>query len=215
MIKTRRRHLLLQRILQPCFRAFFHACARIRKQGFENLPEPPYILFSNHLSWFDPPFVVCFMPVPVYIMAMEGLFRIPPLGFLLRCVGAIPVSRGSLDRRAIEEATAVLSRGGVLLIFPEGGIQRLDKGDALRPGLSLIAQRTNVPIVPVGIAECRDLYRPLKMLRRGVQLTIRVGKPFMLSSVSHLPGKKMRKAVMERVKKDLCTLTREAALRSP
>lgn len=215
MTDKKRGHLFLQRILQPCFRAFFHVCARIRKQRFENLPEPPYILFSNHLSWFDPPLVVCFMPVPVYIMAMEGLFRFSPLGFLLRSVGAIPVSRGSLDRRAIEEATEVLTKGGVLLIFPEGGIERLEKGDALRPGLSLIAQRTNVPLIPVGIAGCRDLYRPLKMLRRGVQLTIRVGKPFALSSVSHLPGKKMRKAVMERVKKELCALAREAALRSP
>jgi 1-acyl-sn-glycerol-3-phosphate acyltransferase len=182
--------------------------------GFENLPEPPFILFSNHLSWFDPPFVVCFMPVPVHIMAMEGLFKFPPLGFILRRVGAIPVSRGSLDRRAIEEAIETLSGGGVLLIFPEGGIQRLEKGEPLRPGLSLIAQRTNVPLVPVGITGCRDLYRPMKMLRRGVELTIRVGKPFILSSVSHQPGKKMRRAVMERVRKELCALAQDTSRRS-
>lgn len=207
--------LLCQRALKPFFRAFFHVVARIRKQGFENLPEPPYILFSNHLSWFDPPLVVCFMPDTVSIMAMEGLFKVPPLGFLFRRVGAIPVSRGSLDRRAIEEATDVLTGGGVLLIFPEGGIKRIERGDPLRPGLSLIAQRANVPLVPVGIAGCRDLYRPLKVLRRRVELTIRIGKPFMLSSVSDLAGKKMRTAVMERVKQELVTLTREAALGSP
>lgn len=215
MNEQKRGRLLLQRILQPCFRAFFRVCARIRLQGFENLPEPPYILFCNHLSWFDPPLVVCFMPVPVHIMAMEGLFKFSPLGFLLRRVGAVPVSRASLDRRAIEDAVDVVSNGGVLLIFPEGGIQRLEKGDTLKPGLSLIAQRANVPLVPVGIAGCRDMYRPVKMLRRGVQLTVRIGKPFMPSSVSDLPGKKMRKAVMERVKTELCTLTREAALGSP
>jgi len=198
--------LPFQRALKPFFRAFFRLCARIRKQGFENLPPPPYILFCNHLSWFDPPLVACFMPEPVHIMAMAGLFRPLPLGFLLRRLGAIPVSRGTLDRRAIEEATGVLAAGGVLLIFPEGGIRRIERGEPLKPGLSLIAQRTNVPLVPVGVAGCRELYRPLKMLRRGVRLTIRVGKPFTLSSVSDQAGKKMRMAVMERVRDDLCAL---------
>ncbi len=207
--------LLLQRILKPFFKAFFRLCARVDLRDFENLPDPPYILFSNHLSWFDPPFVVCFMPVPVHIMAMEGLFRFPPLGFLFRRVGAIPVSRGSLDRRAVEEAIETLAAGGGLLIFPEGGIRRLEKGDPLRPGLSLIAQRTNVPLVPVGISGCRDLYRPLAVLRRGVRLTIRIGRPFRLDAVSPLRGKRMRQAVMGRVRAELCALTQDAARRAP
>lgn len=207
--------LLLQRILKPFFRAFFHLCACVERQGFENLPDPPYILFSNHLSWFDPPLVVCFMPVSVHIMAMEGLFKCPPLGFLLGRVGAIPVSRRSLDRQAIEEAIEAVEGGAALLIFPEGGIRRLEKGDPLRPGLSLIAQRTNVPLVPVGISGCRDLYRPLKMLRRGVRLTIRIGKPFRLAAVAPLRGKRMRQAVMERVRTELVALTRAAESQAP
>lgn len=209
------RGLLLQRILKPFFRAFFHLCARVERQGFENLPDPPYILFSNHLSWFDPPLVVCFMPVSVHIMAMEGLFKFPPLGFLLRRVGAIPVSRRSLDRQAIEEAIEAVEGGAALLIFPEGGIRRLEKGDPLRPGLSLIAQRTNVPLVPVGISGCRELYRPLKMLHRGVRLTIRIGEPFRLTAVAPLQGKRLRQAVMERVRTELLALTRAAERQTP
>lgn len=50
MEKTTGGRLLLQRMLRPFFRAFFRLCARVELQDFENLPDPPYILFSNHLS---------------------------------------------------------------------------------------------------------------------------------------------------------------------
>mgnify|MGYP000986652243 CR=1 FL=1 len=79
------------------------------------------------------------------------------------------MSRGSLDRRAIEEATGVLAAGGVLLIFPEGGIRRIERGEPLKPGLSLIAQRTNVPLVPVGVAVGLELGAELRRLPQDPQ----------------------------------------------
>jgi 1-acyl-sn-glycerol-3-phosphate acyltransferase len=213
----KKERLWLQNILKPIFRCIFRALARVRVMGLENLPpRPPYIIFSNHISWFDPPLVGAFVPRRhrVYIMAMEGLFAFPPLGMLMRLVGGFPVSRGSLDRRAIEDATAILENGGVVLIFPEGGIGRLHKGEKPSGGISLIAERTNVPLVPLGISGCRGLYRFWKLPISRPWITIRVGKPFLVSSLSHLPGKRMRQATMERIKKEMCALAGEEALLS-
>ncbi|MEJ2744967.1 MAG: lysophospholipid acyltransferase family protein, partial [bacterium] len=130
-----------------------------------------------------------------------------PLGWLLRRVGAFPVRRGTLDRRAIEDAMAILENGGVVFIFPEGGIERLRKGEKPRAGISLIAQRTHVPLVPVGISGGRDLYNPLKLFTRRVKITVRVGKPFAVDSIADLEGKKMRKMMMERITKEMLALT--------
>jgi len=208
-----REKLRFQAFLKLIFRAFFRLCAKIRVIGLENIPDhPPYVVFSNHISWYDPVLVSSFMPDPVHIMAMEGLFAFPPLGFLMRSVGAFPVSRGSLDRRAIEGAIDILTNEGVVFIFPEGGIGRLERGDQMRPGISLIAQRTNVPLVPIGISGCRGLYNPIKLLLRRVTVTIRIGKPFISSSLANLTGKKMRMAAMDRIRSELCALTEREAL---
>ena len=202
--------LRLQQILKPVIRALFHVLSRIRMFGLENLPpSPPYIIFSNHISWFDPFLVGSWVQAPVHFMTMEGLLKFPPLGWLLRRVGAFPVRRGTLDRRAIEDAMAILENGGVVFIFPEGGIGRLRKGEKPRAGISLIAQRTDVPLVPVGIRGGRDLYNPLKLLTRRVKITIRFGKPFTVASIANLEGKKMRKMVMERITQEMCALTAE------
>ncbi|MCX6340187.1 MAG: lysophospholipid acyltransferase family protein [Candidatus Aureabacteria bacterium] len=202
--------LKLQQILKPVIRVLFRILSRIRVVGLENLPSrPPYIVFSNHISWFDPFLVGSWVPAPVYFMTMEGLLKFPPLGLLLRCVGAFPVSRGSLDRSAIENSTNILESGGVVFIFPEGGIGRLRKGEKLRPGISLIAQRTNVPLVPVDISGCRGLYHPLKLLTRRVSIEIRIGVPFPITSVSDLAGKKMRQMVMDRITREMYSLARE------
>jgi 1-acyl-sn-glycerol-3-phosphate acyltransferase len=131
------------------------------------------------------------------------------VAWLLRCVGAFPVRRATLDRRAIEDSMAILERGGVVFIFPEGGIGRLMKGEKLRPGISLIAQRTNVPLVPVGVSGCRGLYHPLKLLTRRVSIEIRIRVPFSITSVSDLAGKKMRQMVMDRITREMYSLARE------
>jgi 1-acyl-sn-glycerol-3-phosphate acyltransferase len=202
--------LRLQQILKPVIGALFRMLSRIRVLGLENLPpSPPYIIFSNHISWFDPFLVGAWVPAPVHFMTMEGLLKFPPLGWILKRVGAFPVRRGTLDRRAIEDAMAILENGGVVFIFPEGGIERLRKGEKPRPGVSLIAQRTNVPLVPVGIHGGRDLYNPFKLLTRRVKITIRVGKPFTVASIAELEGKKMRTMVMERITKEMCELSAE------
>ncbi|MCX6357575.1 MAG: lysophospholipid acyltransferase family protein [Candidatus Aureabacteria bacterium] len=204
------RKLLLQRFLKPIFRFVFRIFGRVRVTGLEHLPaEGGYLLFSNHISWFDPILVGSFIPTPMYFMAMEGLFKFPPLRFLMRKVGAFPVSRNLLDRSAIEEAVAILRRGEVVFIFPEGGIRRMHKGEKVRAGITLIAERAAAPLVPIGIRGCRELYRPRKLLARRVEVGIWVGAPFLVSSISSASGKKLRIAVMERITREMCALSGE------
>jgi 1-acyl-sn-glycerol-3-phosphate acyltransferase len=142
-------------------------------------------------------------------MAMDGLFKFKPLGYLLRLLGAFPVKRGTMDRRAIEEAMDILAREGVVYIFPEGGIKRLSRGEDLRKGISLIAQCTGVPLVPMGITGCRDIYRFWKIFLRRVRITIRIGKPFWLITEPNVSAKKTREKSMQRIKRELCTLAAE------
>lgn len=132
------------------FLIFFFFC-RWKIRGQENFPpEGPVIVIANHSSYWDPVIVGVALKRRVYFMAKEELFQVPVLRVLIRGLGAFPVKRGQRDRGALRKALALLGRGEVVGVFPEG---RRNKG-VLRDfekGASLLALKSGAPLVPVAV----------------------------------------------------------------
>jgi hypothetical protein len=63
--------------------------------------------------------------------------------------GSIPLHRGSYDRKALSTALDVLNQGGIIGIFPEGGVWDIGKQKAL-PGISWLSFRGKAPVLPIG-----------------------------------------------------------------
>ena len=129
---------------------------RVTVTGLENIPKPPYIIAANHQAWFDPAFIIPFLPEKplIYTMAKrETVFNRAWKRKLLPLVGVFPISpnRGELDEQGLRTVYQVLERGGVMLMFPEG---RYSRGKALRPlknGIAYFALQAGVPISPVAV----------------------------------------------------------------
>ena len=130
-----------------------YAGCRLAVEGRENIPaEGPVLVVCNHISQADPVVVgVAAVPRKSYYFAKAELFRVPFLrGYIYR-MGAFPVERGGADRRALRLSREVLSRGDMLLMFPEGS--RFTDG-RLRPGLSgagSLALDPGVTVIPTAI----------------------------------------------------------------
>ena len=77
------------------------------------------ILASNHRSNMDPVLLASAVKRPVAFMAKAELF-VGPLGWIMRWIGQFPVRRGGIDREALRRTDAVLARGSMLGLFPEG-----------------------------------------------------------------------------------------------
>ncbi len=111
------------------------------------------ILMPNHQSLYDIPLLLATLPRETRFLAKESLFRIPIFGWALRTGGFIPVRRG--DRRksyeAIVAAIAGLGDGVSILIFPEGTRTLDGRLLPFKRGGFLIAARSGLPVVPVGI----------------------------------------------------------------
>jgi 1-acyl-sn-glycerol-3-phosphate acyltransferase len=130
---------------------------RLRVVGLENVPPAPFIIASNHQTWFDTLFVMAaFPPLPlIYTMARrDTVFNRRWKRWLVPRFGVFPISpsRGDLDLRGVATVYQVLSRGGVVLIFPEG---RYSRGRALRPlkkGVAHFALQAGVPVCPVALS---------------------------------------------------------------
>lgn len=137
----------------------------------------PVILAGNHTHNVDGPMLIGTSPRPVHFLVKKEAF-VGPLDPFLRGIGQLPVDRGSADRTAITAALAVLERGGVLGIFPEGS--RSDGEFArLRAGLAYFAVRSGAPVVPVavlGTARPGRLISALPPL--GSRIDVVFGDPF-------------------------------------
>lgn len=137
-------------------------------EGLERLPKGGALLCPNHSSNWDPVLVALRLPVNyrLHVMAKEELFRFRPFGWLLRKLGAFPVSRGDSDVHAVKTAIQALKAGDNLLIFPEGTVVRGGVGyvDGLpahaKGGVAMIGVRTGAALVPVFVdGEKRPFHR--------------------------------------------------------
>ena len=162
--------------------------ARWQVKGRENVPSRgPLIVVANHLSLVDPPLLSVSIPRHIVFMAKEEAFRSPILGPLVRVGRAFPVQRERLDREALRQAQQVLGQGLVLGMFPEGKRSITAEMQRAYHGTSLVAIRSGVPILPVGITGTEKL-SPLGLLRRP-EITVNIGKPL---SVPPIDGKLTR-----------------------
>ena len=154
-------------IIAPLIRLFFPH----RAVGLENLPEGGALICPNHASAWDPVIVAIAMPrrAGMAFMGKEQLFRIPPLGWLFKKLGAFPVKRGGNDLTAMRFSLTSLREGKRLLMFPEGTrVDERGETDA-KGGVTLLATRAGVPIIPV---YCGGKH---KFLRR---TTVAFGEPY-------------------------------------
>ncbi len=109
------------------------------------------IIAPNHFSAMDHFFCGIYLRRRVRFMAKSQLFS-GVLARVLEHAGAFPVRRGQRDEEAIETALAILGRGGVIVIYPEGGRARgREVGGHARPGVGRLALESGAPVVPVAI----------------------------------------------------------------
>ncbi len=159
-------------------RLILSVLARCDVEGIEHIPSSgAFLLVSNHLNLIDPPVLGALLPRRIVFMAKEELFRTPLVGQVVTWYGAFAVRRGQADRQALRMATAVLDRGQVLGMFPEGHRSSTGKLIEAHPGAALIAVLSGATVVPVAITGTDQVRSPLSFLRRP-RIVVRVGEPF-------------------------------------
>jgi len=171
--------------LRPIFRDLFHILAQVRITGKENVPRSGgYVVAMNHVSTFDPPFVVAFWPrCPEAIGAIDIWSR-PGQSTLARMYHGIPVHRGTYDRRLIDKMIAVLNSGRPLVIAPEGGRSHTPGLRRGLPGIAYAIDQTKVPVVPVGIIGTTDDFFTRSIHGDRPKLEMIIGRPLSLPPIT-------------------------------
>ncbi len=148
--------------------------------GFDRLPtDGPAILAPNHISFLDSVFLMLFVPRRISFVGKAEYMDSWKTKHLFPAFGMIPIDRsgGESSSAALDAAAAVLDRGELFGIFPEGTRSRdgtLYKGHT---GAARLALRVGCSIFPVGISGTREIQPPDALLPKfGRRCSIRVGR---------------------------------------
>ncbi|MGB0098105.1 MAG: 1-acylglycerol-3-phosphate O-acyltransferase [Solirubrobacteraceae bacterium] len=176
--RTRRKgaNLLVYWLVRAMFVPFFLTYFRMRRIGREHVPaEGPVIVAANHRSFLDPFVIATMARRPMYYVTKKELFAWPVVAWFLSALGAFPVDRGSGDEETIETAKAILARGEIVLIFPEGTRTRPGSLGTPKRGVGRLALETGAPVVPVAVIGTEAVRRGWRIRPRKVR--IRAGRP--------------------------------------
>lgn len=113
----------------------------------------PVIVVANHRSAVDPMVLAAATRRLVRFLMAREYYQSFGLEWLFRTAGEIPVNRDGIDLGATKAALKVLRDGGVIGIFPQGGIREdgfQEEADG-KAGVALLALRTGAQVVPAFI----------------------------------------------------------------
>jgi 1-acyl-sn-glycerol-3-phosphate acyltransferase len=163
-------------------------------EGQERLPpDGAYIVAPVHRSNIDTPLVGCITTRRLRFMGKDSLWKNRASARFLSALGGFPVHRGTVDRDALRRCIDVIESGEPLVLFPEGTRQTGPIVQELFEGAGYVAQRTGVPIVPVGIGGSERVMPKGSRGLRPVRVAIVVGEPIPAPEA----GRGSRRAVHE------------------
>jgi 1-acyl-sn-glycerol-3-phosphate acyltransferase len=132
--------ILLSALLYPC-----------RLINPDAIPrEAPFILIANHQSMMDPLLLAAkFKQHEIHFIGKRELTNFKPLKWVVERLHMIAVTRHMSDLSAMRAALKTLKQGHVLGIFPEGTRRHGKPMASIETGVSMLAFRSGVPLLPV------------------------------------------------------------------
>jgi 1-acyl-sn-glycerol-3-phosphate acyltransferase len=158
---------------------FFPITFQFRVSGRHNIPlDTGALVASNHQSYLDPVFLGAAARRRTGYIARKTLFKAG--GFFTRVIetfGAIPLSIESSGKEGVRLAVEHLKRKEHLVMFPEGTRTHDGSIGPVQPGVKLIAQKADVPIIPAAVCGAFEIWPRKRKLFGFGPVSVAFGRP--------------------------------------
>jgi long-chain acyl-CoA synthetase len=182
---------------------YFLAAPRIRGREHLRGLRGPVLVIANHVTYLDIAWVLPALPwrlrnrlatamrgerlaemrnpsknLNIFNRMLERLDYFLALGLF----NVFPLPQRSGFAKSFSYAGDLSDRGWSVLIFPEGKTTEDGRIAPFRSGIGLLAQRLNVPVVPMRIDGLFDVKESNRILVRPGQVTVTIGPPVSFAS---------------------------------
>ena len=166
---------------------------RIRVRGRENVDfSQPVIYMSNHLSMSDIPILMTAIPAGLAFVSKQSLANIPFLGWSMRMVGMVFISRSNHKRDVdtLQQAVDQIAPDMNFLVFPEGTRSTLAGKDlaAIKKGGFHMAMASGRAIVPVAVIGSQNIMPKDSYGIRSGDVEVRLGTPITPADAADIDG---------------------------
>jgi 1-acyl-sn-glycerol-3-phosphate acyltransferase len=182
------KHFIAGPILKSIFRPWVVGAEKIPKTG-------GVILASNHLSFIDSVFLPLLVERQVSFLAKSEYFtRRGIKGWFMRtfmmATGQLPIDRsgGKASEASLNTGLAVLARGEVLGIYPEGTRSPDAKLYRGRTGVARMILEGHVPVVPVVMVDTQSVMPIGTKVPKVRRVGVIVGDPLDFSRFEGMEG---------------------------
>ncbi|HVP10344.1 MAG TPA: MFS transporter [Phycisphaerae bacterium] len=157
--------------------------ARVRRDGPCTVPlTGPVIVAANHNCSLDPLLLISTSPnrYPSFMVAREYT-EIPVFGRLIGLIDCIPVNRTGIDTASVKAALRHLAAGGIIGLFPQGGIRPPGETGEIHEGIGMLALRSGAVVIPAHISGTHHSDSVVAPFFRPQRAVVRYGGPIDLS----------------------------------
>ncbi len=196
IIYPRRR--LIRSILRTFVKFIFPIFFKLSLEGKENFPKSgPLIVVGNHPAAVEVVLMAAYTPWQVEPLGAGDIPQEKIIQIVESLYGQIPIRRGYVNRKSLQNAVDALKQNGVIGIFPEGGVWNSGE-EGTHSGVSWLSDRANAPILPIGYGGTTGaLTKAIKL--KHPTITMHVGK--LIPPVSVVPGISRKVCFAEHSKK--------------
>jgi|SaaInlStandDraft_5_1057022.scaffolds.fasta_scaffold71206_1 1-acyl-sn-glycerol-3-phosphate acyltransferase len=182
---------------------------KVEVKGKENLDTSrTFIYTANHISNFDIPILFTITSVSLHFIAKKELKKIPLFGWCIAAMGMIFVDRKNRIKaiESMKAAGELIKSGKNVIAFPEGKRSRSGKIERFRKGTFVIANGSQIDIIPIAIKGSEILHKPGGFKFRPGKVYINIGEPIKASSFADKEPEEFAnytQSVVEKLYKDI------------
>lgn len=175
---------------------------KVKVTGTENVdPDKTYVFMANHVSMYDIPLILGFIPVDFYGIQAAHHFKVPIFGHVLRAYGNIPIDRSNAraSYRTIQGAVEHLKSGKNIMILPEGTRSRKPVMGPFKKLPFVMVKRAEVNILPFSFSGLWAINNTTsKMIRPGT-VHVHFGEAITDEVVKNATEEELMKLTRERI----------------
>lgn len=175
-------------IVNWAFRGVLRICGtRIIVIGEENVPKDTAVLYvANHRSFLDIPLTYVRVPRPTGYISKKEMEKVPLLSIWMKLLHCLFLDRDNIKEglKTILSGVEKVKSGISICIFPEGTRNRVpDTFLPFHEGSFKIAEKGNVPIVPITMNNTSAIFEDQFPKIRKTTVVIEYGSPIFLADL--------------------------------